>query len=446
MEITKNQIDQLNLEIKVKIAKKDYQGNVEQLLKNHKKKANVKGFRPGLAPMSLIKKQYQEPIRIEEINKLLSESLDKYIKTESLNILGYPIPKQKETIDWDAEELIFEYELGLSPEVRVELELVKATYYKIIASNEQLDKYIENFKLNFGEQIVLENVEEDTNLSVKIKTINNDLLDKVIYFNLKEVNKELFLGKNKNEEFTTKPSDLFTSMDSFIEITQMQKEELEGIFNNDLLCNIQDITKKIPAELGKEFYDKIYPGAGIETPEDLKNKIREEAEKSYETDIERQFFNDVVTELINKSDFSLPETFLQKLIRFSSNTPKSEEEAKAEFEESRKGLTYQLIQDQIIKDNELKITFEEVKEFGMNQLKSQMAMYAQLNFGDEELNNILIEALKNKEEYQKMADQVFMKKLINLFKSKVSLETKELSYEDFVTLATEKLKKENNEN
>ncbi|MFA9290257.1 MAG: trigger factor, partial [Solirubrobacteraceae bacterium] len=234
MEITKNQIDQLNLEIKVKKAKKDYQGNVEQLLKNHKKKANIKGFRPGLAPMSLIKKQYQEPIRIEEINKLLSESLDKYIKTESLNILGYPIPKQKETIDWDAEELIFEYELGLSPEVRVELELVKATYYKIIASNEQLDKYIENFKLNFGEQIVLENVEEDTNLSVKIKTINNDLLDKVIYFNLKEVNKELFLGKNKNEEFTTKPSDLFTSMDSFIEITQMQKEELEGIFNNDL--------------------------------------------------------------------------------------------------------------------------------------------------------------------------------------------------------------------
>ena len=443
MNITKNQIDALNLEFSVKIQSSDYLEKVEQKLKNYRKTAKVDGFRPGFAPMSLIKKQYGEVIRFDEINNLLQKSINDFITAEKLNIIGQPLPKEKTDLDWNADELDFVFEIGLAPEIKVDLAQIKVPYYKIVATEEQIDKYIENFRLNFGEKKPIDTVEENTELSVQIKSSGDESFDEIIRLSITELkNAKEIIGKNKNETIIANASDFFETEEKFAEISNKSLEDIKEIFTHEINFTIQEITKREPAVLGQELFSKIYPNEAISTEDEFKLKIKQEAEDTYKNDSDRQFLNDVVEELIENTSISLPDAFLERWIRFSGEKQISEEEAKMEYQKSRKGIIYQLIQEEVIKNHEVKVDYEEVKTFAMKQLKSQMAIYGQLNFGEEQLNSILDGALKNREEYQRMSEQTFLAKLLELYKEKVNKETKEVDYEAFGSIITEKIKKQ----
>ena len=166
MNITKEQIDDLNAVVKVAITKEDYQDKVDTILKDYKKQANIPGFRKGQVPMGLIKKQYGKAVLVDEVNKLLQDNLNKYLTEEKLDVLGNPLPKQQDNFDWDQDELAFEFELGLAPDFEVSLKTKKAiTQYKIVADKKMIDEQVERIQKQYGKLVSKDVVSKNDEVS-----------------------------------------------------------------------------------------------------------------------------------------------------------------------------------------------------------------------------------------------------------------------------------------
>ena len=172
MNITQNSIDNLNAVLTVTIEKDDYKEKVEKALNNYRKNASIKGFRKGQVPMSFVKKQFEKSIIFDEVNQLLQTGINDYIQKEKISILGNPLPKENETMDWDADQLVFEFELGMAPDFKIDLAKVKADTYKVNVTEEEVQKYVDNFAKRFGSMKSLDKVEEGANVKVAMKELD----------------------------------------------------------------------------------------------------------------------------------------------------------------------------------------------------------------------------------------------------------------------------------
>ena len=435
MNITKENIDELNAVVKVDIEKEDYSGKVEKVLKDYRKNANIPGFRKGHVPMGMVKKQYGKAVLVDEVNKLLQDALNKYLTEEKLDVLGNPLPKEQENFDWDSENYSFEFELGLSPEFEVSLDNEEPiTHYQIVAGDEMIENQIKTIQKQYGKLVSKEVVEEEDQVTGTFKNeeegIDNETTLSLDKLKNKE-DQEKFIGKKAGDVVTLHTKELFEDAHDLIEVLKLEHDKAHDL-DVEVEFTISEVNKQELADLDQELFDKLFGKGEVTSVTELKERIKEDAAKQFKQQGDQQLLNDVTEMLIEKTEFGLPKEFLQKWIQTAGEKPMNEEEAKEEYEKSEKGLRFQLIEGKLIQENGLEVKFEDIQEFAKDKVREQMAQFGQLNPSDKELEDIAKRVLSNQEEVKRLSEQLMNEKLLDLYKEKVNLEPKEVTYEDFV--------------
>ncbi|WP_333663605.1 trigger factor [Chishuiella changwenlii] len=435
MNITKNTTDNLNAVLTVTVDKADYQEKVVDVLNQYRKTANIKGFRKGQVPMSFIKKQYEQAVIFDTVNELLQKSVSDYINTEKLSILGNPVPVMND-IDWDAEQLNFDFELGLAPEFDVDLSKVEIETYKVKVADDEVQKYVDNFASRFGSLKSLAEAEAEAVLKVDAKVEGQEEAN-ATFVRLEDLkDASAFIGKKVGDVVEVNSNDIFDTVE---EATQELKTEVTEAGVN-VSYTIKEINKAEKAEINQELFDKVYGEGSVDSEEAFRNKIKEESESMYSKEADKQIINDVVAKLLDTVKFDLPTEFLTKWLLTSNENVTSEEQAKEELVKMDKSLRYQLIEAKIAEVNNVEVNAEEVKEAAFAAIKDQLKMYGQTSIPEETLQQIAMSALQNQEEYNRLSYQVFTDKMLEIFKSNVKLNEKEVTFDEFVDIITEKNK------
>ena len=435
MNITKEQIDDLNAVVKVAITKEDYQDKVDTILKDYRKKANIPGFRKGQVPIGLIKKQYGKSVMVDEVNKLLQDNLNKYLTEEKLDVLGNPLPKQMENFDWDNDELAFEFELGLAPDFELSLDTKKPiTHYKIVADNKMVDEQVTRLRKQYGKLTSKNEVGKNDEVTGTFVNAEEEVDNKTTVELDKIKSKkalEALQGKKVGDVVNLNTKGLFKEdylLSSVLGVTQDKAKDL----HIDVQFTIDEINEREAAELNQELFDKLFGKDNVSSEKEMKEKIKEDSEKQFEQQSDQKLLNDVTEYFIENIKFELPSEFLTKWIRMTGEEPLTEEQATEEYKKSEKGLRYQLIEGKIIQDNGIKLEFEELKEFAKGFIRQQMAQYGQMDPKEEELDTIAARVLGNQDEAKRLSEQLMSQKLLNLYKEKANLKAKEVTYDNFI--------------
>lgn len=435
MNITRENIDELNAVVKVDIAKDDYAPKVEKILKDYRKNANIPGFRKGHVPMGMVKKQYGQAVLVDEVNKLLQDALNKYLTEEKLDVLGNPIPREQEDFNWDKEDYSFEFELGLAPEFDVNLDLKKpVTRYNIVADDATIDKQVENIQKQYG-KIVTKDVAEEGDIVAGTFKNEEEGIESQSSVELEKIkgkrNLNKLVGAKVGDTITLKTKGLFEDEQELVNQLKIEQEKAQDL-DIEVEFTVSEISKRELADLNQELFDKLFGKDEVKSVTELKEKIKEDAEKQFVQQSDQQLMNDVTEALIETTKFDLPKEFLQKWIRTVGEKPLTEEEAVEEYEKSEKGLRYQLIEGKIIKDNGLEVNFEDLKAFAHSKIKEQMAQFGQMNPSEKELDDITARILSNQDEVKRLSEQLMNEKLLDFYKENMKFEEKEVTYEDFV--------------
>ncbi|MBF8150271.1 trigger factor [Winogradskyella sp. F6397] len=435
MNITRENIDALNAVVKVDIAKEDYSDKVEKILTDYRKSANIPGFRKGHVPMGMVKKQYGKAVLVDEVNKLLQDALGKYLTEEKLDVLGNPLPKAQDDLDWDAEAFSFEFELGLAPEFEVELKNKKAiTHYNIVADDKMINDQVEHLQKQYGKIVSQDEVTEASEITGTFtneeKDIDNSTM--ITLDKLKgKANPKKFIGSKVGDTITLKTKGLFNDDHDLMNALKVPHDDAHGL-DIEVTFTITEINERELADLDQELFDKLF-GEGIVTSvTELKEKIKEDSEKQFKQQGDQKLLNDVTENLIENTKFDLPASFLQKWMQTAGEEEMTEEQAKEEYEKSEKSMRYQLIEGKLIEKHNLQVQFEELKAHSMEMIKGQMAQFGQMNPSDKELEDIAARILGNQDEVKRMSEQLMSQKLLNLYKTEANTKTKDITYDDFV--------------
>ncbi len=446
MEFTKKNIDDLNAILTVQVTPDDYLETVEKTLAEYRKSANIPGFRKGKVPAGLINKQYRMPVLIDEINKLLQNGVYKYIADEKIDILGNPLPVADENIDWTGTDTYeFSFELGLAPAFEVKISgKNKMTYNKVVADKATVDRFVEDMTKRYGKMSTPETFEEGdmfegTFVELDGSEVKEGGIEKRTQFagsSLKgKAKKSLVEGALNDVVVINAKKDFVKGYNpaGLLGITDAALEELEGVFN----FTLTNVTRIEPADLNQEFFDKIYGEGAVKDEKEFRARVKEEAEKMYKADADQYFMNSVADYLLERTEFELPDTFLKKWMSTNGENPISTEEIDAEYPKMVKGLKWQLIENKIIRDNDIKVGQEELIDHTKNLVKAQLAQYGQAGMEEEEVNKIAMNVLQNKEEAERLNEQLYGQKMLDFYLNTFKIEEAEVSYDDFVKLATE---------
>lgn len=435
MNITRENIDALNAVVKVDIAKEDYSDKVEKILSDYRKSANIPGFRKGHVPMGMVKKQYGKAVLVDEVNKLLQDALGKYLVEEKLDVLGNPLPKPQDDLDWNADSFSFEFELGLAPEFDVKLKGKKAiTHYNIIADEKMIENQVNHIQKQYGKIVSQTEVTKDSEVTGKFVSEENgiDVVATVPVERLKgKTNPKKFIGAKVGDVISLKTKNLFTENIDLVTYLKVSQEEAKDLAI-DVTFEVSEINERELADLDQELFDKLFGPKAVTSVTELKTKIKEDSEKQFAQQSDQKLLNDVTEYLVDSTKFELPAEFLQKWMQTAGEEPMTEEQAKEEYEKSEKSMRYQLIEGKLINDNDLQVKFEDLKAYAMEMIKGQMAQFGQLDPSEKELEDIAARILSNQDEVKRLNEQLMSQNLLNLYKSEVNLKVKEVSYDDFV--------------
>ncbi len=435
MEITKKDIDSLNAVLTVAIKEEDYSEKVQKILKDYRKTANIPGFRKGHVPMGMVKKQYGKAVLIEEVNKILQEAIHNYLTEEKLDVLGNPLPKNDVEIDWNTPDFSFEFELGLSPEFEVDVKGKKAiTHYHIVADEKMINDQVTSIRKQYGKLIAKTEIEKGDEITGTFtneeKGINKNTSFSLDVIKGKTQLKKI-MGAKVGDTITLKTKGLFADDHQNQTYLDVSHDDAHGL-DIEVNFEIKEVNKREMAELNQDFYDKIFGKDVVKTEEELKAKIKEDAEKQFVQQSDQKLMDEVVEALIVNTKFDLPSEFLTKWIQVSGENPMTEQEAKAEYERSEKGLRFQLIEGKIRQEHNIQVSFDELKDYSKNMIKAQMAQYGQLNPSEEELDSIAARIMSNQEEVKRLSEQLNSQKLLAFFKENAKLKVKEVSYDKFI--------------
>lgn len=445
MNITQESIDDLNALLKVQINQDDYQEKVNAVIQNYRKTASIPGFRKGKVPVGQIKKMHGKAILIEEVNKLIQEGIYNYITENKVEVLGNPLPLTKD-VDWDhATNFDFEFEMGLSPQFEVKMtKKSKFDYLKIEADKKMLDHYTIDTAKRYGSMTHPEKSEktdlmmgEFTQLDAEgnvleggIKHSASVALDVVTD---KKAQKAL-TGLVQDDEVVIKITNKFSAdLSHMLNISKEQAQEL----NSDFRFTVKSISRMTPAEMNQELFDKVFGKDAVKNEKEFKAKMKEEIEKSFVSESDNKLKNDVILHLIEKTKIELPDTFLKKWLVQTNEKGLTTEQVEEEYDQYSKSLKWQLIENKIIKDNELEVKHEDVIAHTKEMIIQNFAQYGQPAPDDKKLDEIAAQVLTNEEERKKVYNQLYDVKTLTLYKEKFMLKDKTVTYDEFVKLASQ---------
>lgn len=438
MEINRKNIDKLNAVITVNIQASDYQDQVTKVLSNYKKNANIPGFRKGHIPMGVVKKQFGKAVLVEEVNKLLQEKLNEYLKKEEIDILGNPLPKNEVEIDWGQEDFSFEFELGLAPEFTVDVAKKATVHYQIEADKAMIENQIKTIRNQYGKLISKDKAEAGDELT-GIFFSEDDGIDNKATFDLELIGskkqREALVGVGVGTQVTLNTKGLFKEQRDLERMLGIDADKAKNL-KTDVVFTISEINQREKAELNQELFDKLFGPGNVSSEKELQEKIKEDAERQFVQQSDQKLLNDVIDTLIENTKFDLPEDFLKRWIQSTGEAKYTADEAAAEYERSVKGLRYQLIEGKLREENEeLQMKFEDLNAYAHEMIKMQMMQYGHPNPTDEEVTGIVARIMSNEDEVRRLSEQLNTKNLLAFFKAKAKLKTKKVSYEEFIKQA-----------
>ncbi|HTM97253.1 MAG TPA: trigger factor [Pedobacter sp.] len=447
MNITQEKVDDLNAVVKITIAPEDYASRVEKSLKEQAKKANLPGFRKGMVPVAHIKKMYGKSILVEEINTLLSETLTKHLTDNKVEVLGQPLPILDDTTEfkWDnTDEFVFNYELGLAPAVDVEITSKdKFTYYDVKADEETLAARITNIRKSYGKMTNPEVAAEGDVIYADLVQLSPDgtafeggitstgsirtdlVTDKKILKTLVGLKKDDVIELDVQKAFDNNE----TVIAKLLNIGEEDAKELKSKFQ----VTVKNVNRLEESDLNQEFFDKIF-GPGLVTDEaGFRAKITEEVESMFQQDADRKLQNDIYTQLTSQTKMQLPDEFLRKWLK-ATNEKLTDEELAQGYDDFAKNLKWTLIENKIITDNEIKIDYKDVFETAKQRLDAQFRMYSPQPMPEEQLAQYTATFLQEKENANRIFDEVKALKVFDYIKSVATLDQKEIGYAKFVEM------------
>ena len=437
MNINRTDVDALNAVLSLEIKQEDYKEKVEEILKDYRKTANVPGFRKGHVPAGLINKKYRIPVMVDEINKMIQEKLNSYIQEEKLELLGNPLPKEQEDIDWEnGKDFNFEFEIGLAPEFDVDLKGKKITSYEIKVDDKTINDQIDRIREQYGKLVNKDEVAEGDEITGVFRNddenINVDATFKTDRIKGKTNMKKL-VGSKSGAVLKLKTKNLFENDQDLNNLLKIDQEKVDEGIDVPLEFEITEVNTREKAEMNQEFFDKLFGPDAIKSEEELKERLREDASKQFSQQTDQKLLTDVTESLIENTKFDLPADFLKRWIANNGEQEMTAEEAEEEYNRSEKGLRYQLIEGNLIKNNEnLQLKFEDLQDYARTMIRQQMAQYGHTGATDEEVDQVVARIMSNQDEVKRMSEQLQNEKMLDFFKENVSLKKKEVSYEKFI--------------
>jgi len=436
--------------VKMEIKKNDYEEQVEKNLRQYRRKANMPGFRSGMVPLGLLKKMYGKHVLAEEVNKLVSDHLFKFIKDNDLQILGNPLANETEQqpIDFDVQEdFDFYFDLALAPVIELKLnKRDRLTRYVITVNDDMINQQIEAYRKNFGSYEQVEVIEEEDMVKGTVTELEDKhpkeggivvedalLMPKYIK-GKREQNK--FVGAKLNETVKFNPQKAYkgatVEIASFLKVDKEVAQEITA----DFQFEIKEITRYKVAELNKELFDKVLGENAVETEEAFREKVTAVLAEQFQPQCDYKFMVDVRNLLIKKAgDVKLADSILKRWL-LSSNKELNPEKVEEDYPQVVEDLIYRLTKDRIIKDNALKIEDSEVEEMAQKMVKAQFAQYGMLSVPDHLLVKYTDDMLKNEESLLEIMDRAMDKKFAKWVNEQVKVETKEVTQDEFGKLFT----------
>ena len=451
MNITKETIDELNARVTIKLAPADYQPLVEKSLKEHARKAKMPGFRPGKVPVGVVKKMYGPSVLVDEVNKMLGNKLYEFIGNEKIDILGNPLPSEsvEPKADWEnPAEMEFTYDLGLAPKIDLELgKNFKFEHYIIEATDKDIENSLENISKRSGQMVEHDTIADNDLVRVQWVELNEDgtikeggvlNVSSISLDNLTEDVKKPLIGAKLGDVIKVNFRDFSSNETDMAAMLAVSKADLETV--NDLFkITIEKIQRLTPAELNEELFKKMYPDGSVTSLDELKAKIKQDYADYFVKESDRKLKNDMVLSLLKNTKIELPDEFLKRWLLTIGEKKATKEEVDQEYPNYRDGLKWQLIENKIIRENDIKVSHDELKDGVRDQLRQQFAYYGMQQADDEMMEDMVQKFMQRQEEVKKINDQLYDQKVMEFFKEKATLSESKTTSEKFY----EMLAKEN---
>lgn len=449
MNITQQSTGNLTAMIKIEVIPEDYTNQVNNSLKEIQKKSALKGFRPGHAPIGLIKKMYEKGAIAEEVNKILYESLNNYIKDNKLQIIGYPLANMEKTQSPDFEnetQLDFYFDIGLAPDFDLDLTALKgAEYFDVLVEDKEIDNYQEETRRNYGEFKVVDSIEEgdlingevtqlDENGNPAVQGIVKEVMISVKRLKDEDSRKE-FIGKKKDDIVRFNPMKATGSDVDTAAMLEIKKEEAENL-TSDFNFRIINCRRLEPAPLNEEFFNRVYPGGEIKELDQFRQRIAEEAKSVYQDECDKYFVHTTLEKLVNEIEFDLPSEFIKNWL-VDSDKDLTLESVEQNINDYLKSLKHQLILNKISSVYQIRVGEQEVRDNIKNYFIRQYSFSPDDEEKSKYIDTVIESVLKNEKEVNRIHDQLFDEKLKILFKEKVVPEKKEVIYEEFLKVISE---------
>jgi trigger factor len=448
MNVTRQEVNAETALLKVQVTPADYQGKVSASLEKYRKTAKVPGFRPGKVPMGLIQKQYGKAVLAEEMNKLVSDALYGYVQEQKLEILGNPIPKADTEVVGDFDnpgDFEFTYEIGYAPSIELKLtNKSKYDYVQVKIDDKLVDQQLDDLRRRYGKLISVEEVGDSDMILAQFVELNEDGAIKeggimhssttsMEFVEDKKAKKSL-VGKKKGDKVTVSASTITRGDSDKAAMLGIKPEELAN-HSDSYQMTINDIKRMELAELNQELFDKLFGEGAVSSEKELRERIANDLTQMFVNDSDRLFTRSIYRDLVDNTPVNLPNDFLKRWIQLSNEKPITIEQIEADYDQYAKDLKWQLIQGHIFKANDIKLDQAEAVEFTKGLVANQYAQYGIPAPEDAELTKQAVGALSNKEEANRIYDMLAEAKLTQFFKSTVKMNTKEVSYDEFVSLA-----------
>ena len=447
MNISFEAPDKVNGLMTITLEKEDYQGEVEKTLKDYRKRANIPGFRPGQAPMSMIKRQFGTSVKVDVVNKLLGEKLYGYVQDNKIHMLGEPLPSEQQAqLDFESDQpLVFKFDIAVAPEFESKLSgKDKVPFYNITVDDKLIDQQVEMYQSRAGHYDKAETFDPEQRDMLKgdLREVNGtiEVADAVLMPQYMKVEdqKKLFEGAKLGDIITWNPRKAYPESDVEVSsLLKIQKDEVKD-HEGDFTFQITEISRFVKAEIGKELFDQTFGEGTVKDEKEFRQKIADQISQQFKADSDYKFLLDVRAHMEKKvGKLEFPEAILKRVM-LNNNKDKGADFVEKNFEASIKELAWHLMKEQLVSAQGIKIEDADLKETAKEAARAQFAQYGMSNIPDEYLENYAQEMLKKRENVDGLVDRAVDVKLTAALKNVVKLDEKEISLEDFQKMLQEK--------
>ena len=449
MNVSMQNVDKVSALLTVNIEKADYQEKVEKVLKKYRQQANIPGFRKGMVPMSLIKKQFGKSVMAEEVDKLMQEKVNEYIRENKVNMLGMPLPNEEkmQVIDFDTQENFeFVFDIALAPEFNAEItEQDTLDFYTIAVSDEMVNSQVDMYAQRAAKYEKVEEyadrdmvkgllAELDENGNTKEGGIQVEGAVMMPSYMKNDEQKAIFATAKVNDVLVFNPNAAFegneAELSSLLKIKREEVAEMKSNFS----FQVEEITRAVPAALDQALFDQVFGEGAVSSEEEFRGKIKEGIAAQFIADSNYKFLLDARTYLMNKvGKLEFPDALLKKIMLLN-NEDKGESFVEENYEKSLEELTWHLIKEQLVEAFGIKVEQADILEMAKENTRMQFAQYGMMSIPEEMLENYAKEMLKKKENVEGLVNRAVENKLAAALKDKATLNNKEVSMEEFNNL------------